>query len=129
PSRLLRAELLKARTTSIWWIFGLCALVAVGVALVFNCWLANVEIDGARNPQDPNAEIPAGLLGPSTDLAGVVARNAANIYTSGQFFGLMLIMLFGALLITNEYYHQTATSTFLATPQRTRVVVAKLAAA
>lgn len=129
--RLLRAELLKARTTNMWWIFGLCALAAVLLALVLNNWLAYLEIDGIRNPPaNQNGDAPPpGLLGPSTDLAGVVARNAANVYTSGQFFGLMLIMIFAALLITNEYYHQTATSTFLATPQRTRVVVAKLAAA
>ncbi|MBX6750373.1 MAG: ABC transporter permease subunit [Micromonosporaceae bacterium] len=126
--RLLRAELLKARTTNIWWIFGLLALAAVAASLVVNCWLASVDIENVQNP-DPNAEIPSELLGPSTDLAGVVARNAANIYTSGQFFGLMLIMLFGALLITNEYFHQTATTTFLATPQRTRVILAKLGAA
>jgi ABC-type transport system involved in multi-copper enzyme maturation permease subunit len=127
--RLLRAELLKARTTNTWWIFGLCALAAVGVALVFNCWLASTEVDAIRNPRNPDEGVPPGLLGPSTDLAGVLARNAANVYTSGQYFGLMLVMLFGALLITNEYYHQTATSTFLATPQRTRVILAKLAAA
>lgn len=126
--RLLRAELLKARTTNLWWIFGLLAVLAVAAALAVNCWLASIDIDNARNP-DPNAEIPAELLGPSTDVAGVVARNAANIYTSGQYFGLLLIMLFGALLITNEYFHQTATSTFLATPRRTRVVLAKLGAA
>jgi len=126
--RLVRAELLKARTTNMWWIFGLCALVGVGLALLANCWLASTDINSARNPQE-GVSIPPGVLGPSTDVAGVVARNAANIYTSGQFVGLLLIMLFGTLLITNEYYHQTATSTFLATPQRTRVVVAKLAAA
>jgi hypothetical protein len=30
------------------------------------------------------------------------------------------------LLITNEFYHQTATATFLTTPHRTSVVIAKL---
>lgn len=127
--RLLRAELLKARTTNTWWIFGLCALAAVAVALPFNYWIASTDIDSVRNPQGPDAVVTPGLLGSSTDLAGVVARNAANIYTSGQYFGLLLAMLFGALLVTNEYYHQTATTTFLATPRRTRVILAKLAAA
>src|SRR5205085_6262527 len=36
------------------------------------------------------------------------------------------VMLLAILLITNEFYHQTATATFLATPKRTRVIVAKL---
>ena len=126
--RLLRAELLKARTTNIWWIFGLLALAAVAASLVVNCWLASVDIGIARDPENPPIPLSPDAFGPSTDLAGVVARNAANIYTSGQYLGLLLVMLFGALLVTNEYYHQTATATFLATPQRTRVVVAKLAA-
>ena len=51
---------------------------------------------------------------------------AANIYTSGQFFGVLFVSLLGILLITNEYYHQTATTTFLTTPHRSRVVAAKL---
>jgi ABC-type transport system involved in multi-copper enzyme maturation permease subunit len=32
-------------------------------------------------------------------------------------------------LITNEFYHQTATATFLTTPRRTQVIVGKLATA
>jgi len=35
-------------------------------------------------------------------------------------------MLLAILLITNEFYHQTATATFLATPKRTKVIAAKL---
>ena len=31
--------------------------------------------------------------------------------------------------MTNEYYHQTATATFLVTPQRTKVILAKLGTA
>jgi ABC-type transport system involved in multi-copper enzyme maturation permease subunit len=57
-----------------------------------------------------------------------LAKIAANLYTSGQFFGVMLVMVLGALVVTNEYFHQTATATFLATPHRTTVIVAKLIA-
>lgn len=38
-------------------------------------------------------------------------------------------MLLGIVLVTNEFYHQTATTTFLTTPRRTAVVVAKLVTA
>src|SRR5690606_4978094 len=61
-------------------------------------------------------------------LNGGDVRNlvAANLYTAGQFFGLMFSFLLGTLLMTNEFQHQTASVTFLATPDRTRVVIAKL---
>jgi ABC-type transport system involved in multi-copper enzyme maturation permease subunit len=62
------------------------------------------------------------------DVDAVAERSAANVYTSGQFFGLLLVLLLGILLVTNEFYHQTATSTFLTTPRRARVIGAKLAA-
>ena len=38
-------------------------------------------------------------------------------------------MVLGALIVTNEFFHQTATTTFLTTPQRTQVIVGKLVAA
>jgi ABC-type transport system involved in multi-copper enzyme maturation permease subunit len=63
-----------------------------------------------------------------TDVARILARSAANVYTSGQLLNLMFIVVLGALIVTNEYFHQTATATFLATPHRTRVIVAKLVA-
>ena len=45
---------------------------------------------------------------------------AANLYTSGQFFGVLIVMLLGAILVTNEFFHLTATTTFLVTPRRER---------
>jgi ABC-type transport system involved in multi-copper enzyme maturation permease subunit len=42
---------------------------------------------------------------------------------------MMLVLLLGVLVVTNEYQHQTATATFLTTPHRTRVVIGKLIAA
>ncbi len=38
-------------------------------------------------------------------------------------------MLIGALVVTNEFFHQTATATFMTNPHRTAVIMAKLAAA
>jgi ABC-type transport system involved in multi-copper enzyme maturation permease subunit len=38
-------------------------------------------------------------------------------------------MLFGTLLVTGEYFNQTATTTFLGSPRRPRVIFAKVATA
>jgi hypothetical protein len=54
---------------------------------------------------------------------------ATTLYTSGQFLGVLLVMLLGAILVTTEFQHLTATTTFLVTPVRERVVLAKLGAA
>ena len=61
-------------------------------------------------------------------VAGEAVNIATTLYTSGQFLGVLLVMLLGAILVTNEFFHQTATTTFLVTPVRERVVLAKLAA-
>ncbi|MGC4809882.1 ABC transporter permease [Micromonospora sp. DT228] len=114
---LVRAELLKIRTTSTWWLMALGAFLALVLAFVVNAWLASQVLGG--NAQD---------FGVSGDEAGP-AGQAANLYTSGQYLGLMFVMLLGILMVTNEVFHQTATTTYLTTPRRTSVILAKLAAA
>ncbi len=143
PSRLVRGELLKIWTTNMWWILAICALVGLALALLVNAVQAHFEIGAALNPPDFTKELGPNGQPPSQQdiqrlqaeflaqngLQTVLLRSAANIFTSGQFFGLMLVMLLGILLITNEFFHQTATATFLTTPKRTEVILAKLAAA
>jgi ABC-2 type transport system permease protein len=148
PVRLIKAELLKIWTTNAWWIFGILLVVYTALALWGNLVQANGEIGFAvqqanQPPPDFGQPFPPGEGGPtaediqrmrdeyerSTDIARVVAIAAANVYTSGQFFGLLFIVILGAMVVTNEFFHQTATATFLTTPHRTRVIIAKLAAA
>src|SRR5262249_10494564 len=62
------------------------------------------------------------------DLHAQLIKAAGSIFTSGQFFGLLLVLLLGTLVVTNEFQYQTATATFLTTPRRTRVIVGKLVA-
>src|SRR5690606_7813365 len=116
--RLVRSELLKIRTTNAWWWFALGALAWTLAALGVNIWLAHTVFT------DP--EVFGGQGGP-----GFTSRafQGSNVYTSGQFLGLMFVMLIGILMVTNEFHHQTATATFLATPRRTVVIVSKLIAA
>jgi len=136
PVRLVRAELLKIWTTNSWWIFAICAFAATALAMLINLVQAHFELETAKNPPD-FGDVPPGEEGgpPAIDpdfqynLARVILRNTANVYTSGQFFGLLFVMILGTLIVTNEFYHQTATATFLTTPRRTSVIFAKLGAA
>jgi ABC-2 type transport system permease protein len=107
---LLRSEWRKIRSTRTGLLFGIGLVLADGLALT----LGLVQSSGA----DASTSSPAQL-----------ARDAGGIYTSGQYFGGLFVALMAILMITNEYYHQTATATFLATPRRARVIVAKFVAA
>lgn len=138
--RLLRSEYLKIRTTNVWWLF----LIGVFVFTALSLWIwmgtgagqinnAAAAGSGAFVPPEGASPVEVEALRQQWeiehDLTRTLVAVAANVYTSGQFFGLMFAMLLGALLVTNEYFHQTATATFLATPHRTQVIVAKLATA
>ncbi len=114
---LIRSELLKIRTTNAWWWFALGMLGWTLIALAFNMWFAYFAFN------DP------GMLGPEAGGFTSPEYHASNIYTSGQFLGLMFVMLIGILMVTNEFFHQTATATFLTTPRRTVVIMSKLVTA
>jgi ABC-2 type transport system permease protein len=139
---LIRSELLKIRTTNVWWTFLIGAFFATALALVVWILVGNDQINTAEDargePFQPseealeNEEILAIELQEwelSQDITRTLHDAMAEIYTSGQFFGLMFAMLLGTLLITNEFHHQTATATFLTTPRRAKVILGKLATA
>jgi ABC-2 type transport system permease protein len=147
-SRLIKAELLKIWTTNSWWIFAIVTVAFTALALLINLFQADFELSQAKQNQgapmpDFGQNIPPEQGGPtpqqveqmredwlaSTDIPRILVRMAANVYTSGQFFTLLFMVVLGALIVTNEFYHQTATATFLTTPHRTAVIMSKLAAA
>lgn len=97
-SRLARAELLKLRTTRV-------VYVLAGIALLFSGLVAAIVAAEEGLDDDP-------------------ALGLAEIAGTSGFLALVL----GILLTTNEYRHGTITSTFLVTPRRPRVLVAKLVA-
>jgi ABC-2 type transport system permease protein len=104
--RLITAEFHKLATTRLWlWLLGgsvaLTALYA-SLAIAFG--------DSADNPTPPLAS-PAGQR---------------TVFSVGQGAGTLLAVL-AAIGLTGEFRHQTATTTFLATPNRGQVVLAKLA--
>jgi len=102
---LVRAEVLKLRTTRVF--FGLCGAT---VALTVLGVVAGILTAG-------NSGSPP--LGSSSGVR--------NIFGSGGPAGLFALLL-GILAVTGELRHGTITQTFLVTPRRTRMVVAKLVA-
>jgi ABC-type transport system involved in multi-copper enzyme maturation permease subunit len=137
--RLIRSEIRKISTTNAWWLFGIASLVITGISMWGNMAQAAGDLAVARNTgavfrvrPGASAEDIAEAQQRFTeahDLPLQLVKAAGSIFTSGQFFGLVLVMLLGILVITNEFQYQTATATFLTTPHRSRVVFGKLVAA
>jgi ABC-2 type transport system permease protein len=137
-TRAIRSELLKIRTTNLWWWMTLGILAFTGLALLVNATDAHFQFQEPHLRDFGGGDIPAEeqqarynselrAYQDATSPAGL-AKIAANIYTSGQTMGALLILILGALVVTNEYFHQTATATFLATPRRALVIYAKFIA-
>lgn len=116
---LIRAELTKVLTTSLWWVFGLIMLPLWAAAVGVNWLTASVAAPGpdAGLSQEQLEQIQA-----SREAINV----ASNLYTSAQYLGVLLVLLLAAILVTSEYFQLTATTTFLVTPKRERVIGAKL---
>jgi ABC-type transport system involved in multi-copper enzyme maturation permease subunit len=108
-NRALSAELVKVRTTRMWWglLIGLAVLVAIQVA--FSASFAGRDT-GAGGPVLPSLDTAAGL------------RTAMS---AGYQYGYLMALVLGAIVGSVDFRHRTATQTFLAAPRRGRVIVAK----
>jgi ABC-2 type transport system permease protein len=137
--KLLRAEIFKLRTTSMWWVFALAWVITTVIMLIVDC----VNARALLKPLDQYISIqthghetlatvdPARLSHFQDDwtTGHDLVKQASTIYTSGQLIGLLLSCLLAIVLVTIEFQQLTATSTFLTTPRRRDVVVAKLGTA
>ena len=124
--KLIQGELLKIRTTNTWWLFGLGVIGMTALALLINCLQADYFLNQeAPDTSGLDADDAASQQRQFAAQSQVIAQ-AANIFTSGQFFGGLFVLMLGMLVVTNEFYHQTATATFLTTPHRSAVMGAKL---
>ena len=110
---LVRSELRKIVSTRLWW--GLLAGAVVYTVIQAG---ANAALAGAT----PGAGQPAT---PGLDTATAIR----TVYAGAAFQGAYIFaMILGITGMTGEYRYQTITATFLASPRRSRVVGAKLAA-
>jgi ABC-2 type transport system permease protein len=105
-ARLIRVELLKLRTTRL--AFGLFA-AAAGLSLLFSI----IEASRAGTKSVASLSTAAGL----------------NSVITGGVLALLFAAVLGVTVSSGEFRHGTATATYLATPKRSRVLVAKGAAA
>ncbi len=102
-TRLIRAEFTKLATTRL--LYGVTAAMAAFAVLT----VAANATDRQGAPPLSGYSFPAFVAAPTTLLAGAA-------------------LLLGILGMTGEFRHQTVTQTFLITPDRGRVVAAKLVA-
>ena len=110
---LVRSELTKILSTRLWWA------LLIGVAL-YTVLQSGASAAFAGLQGGPGAPATPGLDSPET-LRGVYAASA---FSGAYIFALVI----GVTGMTGEYRYQTATPTFLATPRRVTVVVAKAVA-
>jgi ABC-2 type transport system permease protein len=129
PVWQVQAEIMKIRTTKVWLLFLIGAVLVTVWALLRNGAGHHYELYPPLDqlPADQRAQTAA-LAAQARTYSGHAAI-AADMMTSGQFFGVLFALLIGVLVVTNEFFHQTATATFMTNPHRTTVIMAKLAAA
>jgi ABC-2 type transport system permease protein len=97
-SQLVRAELLKVRTTRGWWVYLILIVLLVGLAV-------------------------AGDVGSNADLRSQQEFQIGLVEAAG--FGAVLAMILAITMVTTEFRHGTITPTFLAAPSRERVLASK----
>ena len=96
---LVRAELLKIRTTRGWYVYLGLIVLLVGLGV-------SGDIGTAENPARSTVEYQRGLF-------------------EGAGFSLLLALILAITVVTSEFRHGTITPTLLVTPRRELVVVAK----
>jgi ABC-2 type transport system permease protein len=105
-TRLIRVELLKLRTTRL--TYGLLA-TAAGLTALF-------------------AVIEAARAASGNGFAPLSTASGLNAVITAGVWALVLATVMGVTVSSGEFRHSTATLTYLATPQRGRVLTAKVVA-
>ena len=129
PLRRVSAEIMKIRTTNTWWLFGIGVVLITAEALLRNGVSHHYDLHPQLAGLDAADKAQALATAAQAHTHAGLAVITGDMMTSGQFLGVLFAMLIGVLVVTNEYSHQTATSTYLANPRRSTVIAAKFAAA
>jgi ABC-2 type transport system permease protein len=107
----ITAEFRKLFTTRLWWGMAIGVFIAgAGLAGLFAA-IAGRDFGGG---------------GGGRQLQLDPLQTATNVYVSGLGVAYLMTLAIGVMAIGAEYRHKTITSTFLATPRRVRVMVAKV---
>lgn len=102
----IRTELLKVRTTRLWWVMlGLMVIVVAGMTA-----LVAVIVDQF------SSTVPE---------AGQPSLATGAVYSMAVGFGYVFTLIMGTLSVTGEYRYQTFTPTYLTEPRRDIVVAGK----
>jgi len=109
----VKAEFRKFFTTRMWWGMAIGVFLAGALLSLFFALL----VAGARGAAGPGS-VPS----PGLDSTAMVS----TVYTGGLSTAYLLTLVVGVMAIGSEYRHKTITSTFLSTPKRVRVMVAKV---
>lgn len=117
---VLYAEWIKLRSTrSFWWTNAVVIVLSLALSMIMGLGQRltyNTQIEDLDGQQEAIDTIKDSMI-PSPEL----------MVSGVQIFGLVVIMIMGALIVTSEYRFNTIRTTFAATPQRWKVMVAKLA--
>ena len=125
-ARLVRAEVMKIRTTRAWWLFA-CGFAALTALAALGSWASHhVQL---YPPSDLTNEADALAQAAADRTPAGAAAVAASMMTSGQGLLVLVTLLLGVHVVTSEYAARTVTSTLLVTPRRELVIGAKLVTA
>jgi hypothetical protein len=120
---------MKVRTTRAWWLF-LGGFVALSALTLLGSWAGKHSVLYPPLPDYPDSGRAAVLAqAAQARTASGSAAMAASMMTSGQFILVLVTLMLGVHVVTNEFAARTMTPTFLVTPRRGLVIVAKLVTA
>jgi ABC-type transport system involved in multi-copper enzyme maturation permease subunit len=110
---LVRSELRKISSTRLWWGLLVGAVLFTALQAGLTAGFAGVDAGGGQPPS------------PALDTDEAIR----SVYITGAFAGTYVFaLILGITGMTGEYRYKTITPTFLVTPRRPRVVVAKMIA-
>ncbi len=114
-ARAVRSEFLKFFTTRMWWGMAIAVFVSgAALSLLFAILFTSDALT-------ENA-------GPGGAPTGDATQIANSVYTAGISVGYLLLLTIGVIQVGAEYRHKTISGTFLATPHRSRAMIAKVIA-